>query len=69
MKFEIESWYDVGDKVETPQKENVTIVAVRLKMIGKVVNIEYLIEYTDGVRLWKNQDIFCKGAGIVYGAI
>ena len=56
MKFEIESKYDVEEVVKTKDMQEVKIFQVKMRKIDKVVNIEYLVEYENGVRLWKQEE-------------
>lgn len=57
MKFEIESKFDIGAETTTKSNHCVKVVDVRMRLVGKVVNIDYLLEFEDGERRWQEEEI------------
>ena len=56
MKFEIESKYDIDSEVITKNNHCAKIVDRKMRQVGKVVNIEYLLEFEDGERHWQDEE-------------
>ena len=58
MRFEIESKYNVQDKVFISQRgQNGIVVNVRFNLpVPNTYHIHYLVEFEDGTRLWFVED-------------
>lgn len=59
MKFEIESKYNVKDRVFISAKgQNAEIVNVRFTLPApNTYHIHYLVEFADETRLWYSEDV------------